>query len=84
MSSDQIVLVTGVSGFLASHVADQFLQAGYKVRGTTREVSKVDSIKKAFDSKYGEGRLEVVAVPDITLDGAFDEAVKGIRMSIIS
>ena len=77
MSWDHIVLVTGISGFLGSHVADQFLQAGYLVRGAAREVSKVDSIKKAFDKKYGEGKLEVVAVPDITIDGAFDEAVKG-------
>jgi nucleoside-diphosphate-sugar epimerase len=80
MASNHIVLVTGISGFLGSHVADQFLEAGYKVRGTAREVSKVDAIKKAFISKYGEGRVEVVAVPDITVEGAFDEAVKGIWM----
>ncbi|KAN0110261.1 aldehyde reductase [Hyaloscypha variabilis] len=51
MASNHIVLVTGISGFLGSHVADQFLEAGYKVRGMAREVSKVDAIKKAFDSK---------------------------------
>jgi GDP-mannose 4,6 dehydratase len=77
MASDQIVLVTGISGFIGSHVADQFLEAGYRVRGTARVVSKVDSIKKALELKHGEGRLEVVAVPDMTIDGAFDEAVKG-------
>lgn len=27
------VLVTGASGFLASYVIDQFLQAGYLVKG---------------------------------------------------
>jgi len=78
MASDQVVLVTGISGFLGSHVADQFLEAGYRVRGTAREVSKVDAIKKTFDSKYGVGKVEVVAVPDITVEGAFDEAVKGV------
>jgi uncharacterized protein YbjT (DUF2867 family) len=78
MASDQVVLVTGISGFLGSHVADQFLEAGYRVRGTAREASKVDAIKKTFDSKYGAGKVEVVAVPDITVEGAFDEAVKGI------
>ncbi|KAE9372099.1 Nadph-dependent carbonyl reductase from Sporobolomyces Salmonicolor [Stipitochalara longipes BDJ] len=79
MAADRIVLVTGISGFLGSHVADQFLEAGYKVRGTARELPKVDAIKKVFDSKYGEGRVEVVVVPDITVDGAFDEAVKGVH-----
>jgi len=77
MGSDKTVLVTGITGFLGSHVADQFLEAGYEVRGTAREVSKADAIKKALNSKYGEGRVEVVAVPDITIEGAFDEAVKG-------
>jgi hypothetical protein len=81
MASDQVVLVTGISGFLGSHVADQFLEAGYRVRGTAREVSKVDAIKKTFDSKYGVGKVEVVAVPDITVESAFDEAVKGIFLN---
>lgn len=78
MASDQLVLITGISGFLGSHVADQFPEAGYKVRGTTREVSKPNSIKKAFDSKYGIGGVEMDPVPDITIEGAFDEALKGI------
>jgi hypothetical protein len=27
------IQVTGVTGFIAGHVADQFLNAGYQVRG---------------------------------------------------
>lgn len=76
MASDLIVLVAGISGVLGSHVADQFLEARYRVRGMAREISKADAMKKVFDSKYGEGRVEVVTVPNITIDGAFDEAVK--------
>ncbi|KAH6904568.1 hypothetical protein BKA70DRAFT_1373387 [Coprinopsis sp. MPI-PUGE-AT-0042] len=32
----KLVLVTGVTGFIAGHIADHLLQAGYHVRGTAR------------------------------------------------
>ncbi|KAH9019732.1 D-lactaldehyde dehydrogenase [Lactarius pseudohatsudake] len=57
------VLVTGTSGFLTVWIVKKYIDAGYSVRGTFTE--------------YGE-RLELVAIEDITKDGAFDEAVKGV------
>lgn len=42
---DQLVLVTGVSGYVASHVADQLLKAGYKVRGTVRSLKNEARVK---------------------------------------
>lgn len=71
-----LVLVTGVHGFLSSHIADQFLEAGYRVRGTTRDVKKVEGLKALWE-KYGPGKLEIVIVQDMLKEGAFDEAVKG-------
>jgi nucleoside-diphosphate-sugar epimerase len=71
------VLVTGINGFIASHVADELLQAGYKVRGTTRTLQKGEFIRNLFAGKYGADRIEIVAVPNISIDGAFDDAVKG-------
>lgn len=72
-----LVLVTGANGFLASHVVDQLLQAGYNVRGTVREVSKAAWLKEYIEANYGTGRFEVAEVPDMAADNAFDEAVKG-------
>ncbi|KAJ7618817.1 NAD-P-binding protein [Mycena polygramma] len=74
-----LVLVTGVNGFIASHVADQLLAAGYNVRGTARSAAKFQWLHELFDKKYGAGRFEGVSVPDMVADGAFDEAVKGAR-----
>ncbi|CZR53847.1 related to dihydroflavonol-4-reductase [Phialocephala subalpina] len=34
-------------------------------------------IKKALTEEHGDGRVEIVAVPHISNDGAFDKAVKG-------
>ncbi|KUJ12999.1 NAD-P-binding protein [Mollisia scopiformis] len=78
MASNPIVLVTGINGFIGSHIVDQFLAAGYKVRGTVRAVPKADNIKRVLSEKHGEGRIEVVAVPDLAAPGAFDDAVKGV------
>jgi nucleoside-diphosphate-sugar epimerase len=75
---DSIVLVTGVNGYIGSHVADQLLEAGYRIRGTCRSASKAQALSDLWRKKYGQGRFEIVAVPDMSKEGAFDEAVKGI------
>ncbi|OLN90045.1 Aldehyde reductase 2-like protein 5 [Colletotrichum chlorophyti] len=71
------VLVTGVNGFIASHVADQFVQHGYKVRGTVRDTQKNAWLSAYFDKTYGKGHFELVSVPDMTAENAYDEVVRG-------
>lgn len=71
------VLVTGVNSYLGSHVADQLLLAGYKVRGTARDASKVKWAQDVFDMKHGTGRFEGAIVTNMNVEGAYDEAVKG-------
>jgi nucleoside-diphosphate-sugar epimerase len=73
------VLVTGVSGFLGSHIADQLLAGGYLVTGTSRDAAKAAWVQRLFDSKYGEGKFGIVEVPDIALAGAFDKLLGGME-----
>jgi nucleoside-diphosphate-sugar epimerase len=70
------VLVTGASGFVATHVISAFLSAGYHVRGTVRSESKAESTAAVFPSF--KSQLSFVVVPDIAAPGAFDEPVKGV------
>jgi len=70
------VLVTGANGFLAVYVVEKYLEAGYSVRGTVRSLSKSAFLTDKF-SNYGD-RFELVVVEDITKEGAFDEAVRGV------
>ncbi|KAL2133420.1 hypothetical protein VTI74DRAFT_2421 [Chaetomium olivicolor] len=72
------ILVTGVSGFIGSHIADQLLAAGYLVTGTTRDVSKNSWLQGLFDNKYGKGKFEIVEVSDLGQVGAFDKLLHGI------
>jgi hypothetical protein len=76
VSSPAKVLVTGANGYLAVWTVKKYLQAGYSVRGTVRSLTRSAFLKEQF-AEYGE-RLELVVVEDITKDGAFDEAVKGV------
>ncbi|EEU41260.1 uncharacterized protein NECHADRAFT_46394 [Fusarium vanettenii 77-13-4] len=76
------VMVTGVNGFIGSHVADQFLQFGFKVRGTVRDTAKNTWVSNLFEKKYGKGSFELVSVPNMTVDGALDEGVKGVSALI--
>ena len=72
-----LVLVTGANGFIGSHVADQFLTVGYRVRGTVRSESKGAWLKQLFDRKYGPNKFEIAIVPDMSQKGAFDHAMEG-------
>lgn len=71
------VLITSANGFIGSNIADQFLKLGYNVRGTTRNLEKNAWVSKLFESKYGPGKFEMVLVPEMKAEGAYDEAVKG-------
>lgn len=76
---ESLVLVTGVNGYIASHIAEQLLEHGYRVRGTVRDAYKADYMHALFDEKYGgeDAAFEVQIVKDMATDGAFDEVMKG-------
>lgn len=76
LSKDSLVLVTGANGYIGSHVVDQLLNAGYKVRGTIR--SRKPWLEELFEKKYGKGRFETTIVPAMEAPGAFDEAAKDV------
>jgi uncharacterized protein YbjT (DUF2867 family) len=70
------VLITGASGYIATHTIDSFLRQGYNVRGTVRSQKSASEVLKTH-AKY-PGQLTTVIVPDIAAPNAFDEAVRGI------
>ena len=73
------VLVTGVSGFIAKHVALALLKAGFSVRGSVRALATGDKVRETL-AKHGAdiSRLEFVAA-DLIADTGWTEAVAGCR-----
>mmetsp|Transcript_23446 Transcript_23446/g.39223 ORF Transcript_23446/g.39223 Transcript_23446/m.39223 type:complete len:239 (-) Transcript_23446:91-807(-) len=72
-----LVLVTGVSGFIASWVAHGALKLGYRVRGTVRSLSNENKVKHLRDlypgSKYS---IELVEA-DLMNSESWTKAVEG-------
>ena len=69
---DDLILVTGTTGFIAIHVVNQLLSDGYRVRGTVRSLDsiKTQDLKKTFN-KFGD-RLKLVEASDLEALGVFD------------
>ncbi|KAJ4481272.1 hypothetical protein J3R30DRAFT_3700970 [Lentinula aciculospora] len=67
---NQLIFVTGGTGFLGSHVVLQLLEKGYRVRVAARSVTKQQGIFPNTPT------LEVVEMPTLTSD--YTESLKGV------
>ncbi|ORY14370.1 NAD dependent epimerase/dehydratase family protein [Clohesyomyces aquaticus] len=66
-----LVLVTGANGYIAGVIVQKLLDAGFRVRGTVRSVQKHQWMLAHYGPNFA-----LVEVPDLSNDGALDEAVK--------
>ncbi|MGB0854396.1 MAG: NAD-dependent epimerase/dehydratase family protein [Pikeienuella sp.] len=72
------VLLTGVSGFVAGHVAVAMLNAGYAVRGSVRSLSSGGRVRADLAKAGADvSRLEFVAL-DLLKDEGWDDAMAGV------
>lgn len=74
-----LILVTGASGYIASNVVHEALEAGYRVRGTARSEEKCQKTKQ---SSNNHPNYSTAVVADFQHEGAFDEAMKGVHAVI--
>ncbi|OCF40449.1 hypothetical protein I317_05752 [Kwoniella heveanensis CBS 569] len=76
-----IVAITGLNGFISTHVAIKFLKEGWDVRGSFRSAKSSDKVLKdeehALAPWVKEGRLQVAIVPDLT--GDLTELLKDVQ-----
>lgn len=73
----QTVLVTGATGFIASHLILQLLEKGYRVRGTARSAEKAQALNSVLSEYSGKPvNIEIIAA-DLSADDGWDEAVRG-------
>jgi nucleoside-diphosphate-sugar epimerase len=76
--SEQTVLVTGGSGFIATHCILQLLDAGYRVRTTVRSRAREAGVRKMLETGGVEpGEALSVFVADLTADTGWPDAVAG-------
>ncbi|KAL7942604.1 hypothetical protein V8C42DRAFT_148773 [Trichoderma barbatum] len=75
----ELVLITGATGMIGFRTLVFLLEAGYKVRAAVRNQSGFDKISQLKPVAPYASKLTSVIVPDITVPGAYDEAVKGVE-----
>ena len=75
--ADQLILLTGISGFIAKHCAVELLNAGYRVRGTVRDLAKADNVRATLAKHCDVSKLEF-AEADLLSDKGWAEAAKGV------
>ncbi|KAL1866705.1 Glycine-rich RNA-binding protein 2, mitochondrial [Diaporthe australafricana] len=68
------ILLTGGSGFMATHILENLLKRGYSVVTTVRNSEKAENIKRAHPT-VGKDKLDFVIVPDVSQPDAFEAAV---------
>lgn len=79
-----LVLITGATGYLGSLVVLQALRQGYRVRMAVRSEARAQRVLTApfiKEMNFGD-RLSWVIVPDMSANGAYDEAVRGVKYII--
>jgi nucleoside-diphosphate-sugar epimerase len=76
MSDNDLVLVTGASGFIAKHCIAEALRRGFNVRGTLRHMQRADEVRAAV-GEQGD-RLSFVEA-DLMRDEGWSDAVGGCR-----
>jgi len=76
--SDTIVCVTGIAGFVSSHVTKLLLSEGFQVRGTVRSLKNKSRFSHLYDieKEYPNSKLSFYEA-DLSQENAFDEVVKG-------
>lgn len=76
----QTILLTGISGFIAKHVAAKLLAAGHTVRGSVRTPARADEVRAALLPVVGAAamqRLHFVTL-DLEKDAGWAEAARGV------
>lgn len=76
---EELVVVSGATGFIAQHCVLELLRAGYRVRGTARDLPRAEKLKETLGRMAGASdRLEIVKA-ELDRDDGWDAAMVGAK-----
>lgn len=73
-----LVVVIGANGYMGLETCEKLLQAGYRVRGTVRNVEQHRGWMYNLFDRTWSGKFDLVQVPDFEAERAFEDAFRGI------
>src|SRR6202020_2574261 len=71
------VLITGGSGFLATHIILRLLSEGYRVRTTVRSLERAPEVRTTLERAGADTTQLSFAAADLTIDDGWPPAVDG-------
>ncbi len=71
------VFITGISGFLASHIALLLLKRGAEVTGSVRSPNKIDHIREVLQSHGADTSKLSFTTLDLLKDEGWEESIAG-------
>ena len=72
MAAGDKVLLTGITGFIARHIADNLIKKGYTVVGTLRNAnSRTHDFRQLYPEAIENGQLQFFEIADIAAPAAF-------------
>ena len=74
----ETVLVTGATGFIASHLILNLLDKGYDVRGTARSATKAERLNRSLSDHAGRDITIPIVEADLSSDAGWAEAINGV------
>jgi len=75
--SEEIVLVTGASGFIAMHCILKLLEKGYQVHGTLRSPERETGLRKTFEKHISADDRLTFFSANLENDDGWENAVEG-------
>ncbi|SIQ11345.1 dihydroflavonol-4-reductase [Rhizobium sp. RU20A] len=80
-----VILVTGIGGFIGRHIAAELLRAGFSVRGTLRDAGRIGDIEASIRADAGPSSGTITfATADLLAEGGWAEAMQGIAAVVHS
>ena len=76
------VLLTGISGFIAKHIAIELLNSGYEVLGTVRDINSIEKTKKTLEENNASTENLSFVELDLLKDDGWDKAAEGCKYII--
>ncbi|TVY33071.1 putative uncharacterized oxidoreductase [Lachnellula subtilissima] len=75
--TNELVLITGISGFIGYATLVHALESGYQVRGIVRKASQIDKIKVVLPTHF-HALVEFAVIDDLSAKGAFEKQMRGV------
>ncbi|KZT58658.1 NAD(P)-binding protein, partial [Calocera cornea HHB12733] len=75
-----LIVIVGITGYIASHTGLQALKAGYRVRGTVRSLDKAEQLRAAYAKEGADVSAETltfVILDDLMSEAQFEAAFAG-------